>query len=275
MRARAQGSSVTIRAISPQYGRSTGSVDWYDLLFLNRNPVSSRGAAILTITEYEEWPDFELALDGVTLIEANALFNHFSGLSRSIADEVDQFCHEHWHSEQVLGVHYRGTDKFLEAPPVSLEEMISLVKKTAALWPELKIIFVATDESGFIPALRAALTTHHIVSVEGTLRSENGQPVHRLPGVDGQRRAREAVVDCVILSRTSLLLKSASMLSGWAAVLNPALPTVLVNPPYADRNFFPDSLLPSRMSDLPALVASIREKADMRVSGEKGFVPIQ
>jgi hypothetical protein len=262
-RAQKQGSRITIRGTSPQYGREDGSVDWFGTLFLNREPVQLESPRHeLTMREYEEWPEFNRGEGSRSLAEAAALFHRYSGLRPEIVTEVEQFCATHWGPEQVLGVHYRGTDKRLEAPPVSMEAMIAHVKAAVALWPELKTIFVATDEERFPLALRLALPGHRIVSVDGVLRSSSDQAVHHMAGVDGLARARQAVFDCAVLSRTTLVLKTASMLSGWSGILSPKLPMILVNPPYAHANFFPDCLLPDRMSDLPARIASLRAEAN-------------
>jgi hypothetical protein len=258
-RAQKEGCRITVRGTSPQYGRPDGSLDWFDSLFINREPVQpGSSCGELTICEYEEWPGFHCGRGTRNLSEAAGLFHRYSGLRPDLVAEVDAFCVAQWGGQPVLGVHYRGTDKSVEAPPVSADTMISHVRAVIALWPELKTVFVATDEEHFPQALRQALPGHRVVSVEGVLRSSGGRAVHHLAGADGLMRARQAVFDCAVLSRTSLLLKTASMLSGWSGILTPQLPTILVNPPHSHANFFPDSLLPDRMADLPARVAALR-----------------
>jgi len=175
-------------------------------------------------------------------------------------DDVDQYCAQQWGTEPVLGVHFRGTDKSLEAPAVSFETMISHVRQALRSWPELRTIFVASDEEKFPLALQLAFPSHSVVFADNILRSRNGYAVHRLFEPNGLKRAREAVFDCLVLSRTSLLLKTASMLSGWSAILSPKLPVILVNPPHRHANFFPDCALHDRLDDMPSRIAAIRSR---------------
>lgn len=258
-RAEKFGRPVSVRAVSPQYGRTDATVDWFKAHFLNRRPALEKSdQQRLILAEYEEWPDYEKG-DGLTSIaEASALFYKYSGLQPGLLADVDDYCSQQWGTDPVLGVHYRGTDKYIEAPPVSFEKMIGHVREALALWPELRTVFVASDEENFPRALRATFPGHRVVFVDGILRSRNGCPVHRLFEPNGLKRAHEAVLDCLILSRTSLLLKTASMLSGWSAILSPSLPVILVNPPHQHANFFPDCVLGDRIDDLPARVALAR-----------------
>lgn len=260
-RAERFGRPVSIRAVSAQYGRPNATVDWFNVLFLNRRPASEKGRKhSLILAEYEEWPDFQNGDGLASIAEASALFYKYSGVQPDLIAEADRYCAQQWGTRPVLGVHYRGTDKGIEAPPVSFERMIDHVRQAVTLWPELKTIFVASDEEAFPRALRAAFPAHRVVFIDGVLRSRNGSAVHRLFEPNGLRRAREAVFDSLILSRTSLLLKTASMLSGWSAILSPPLPVILVNPPHRQANFFPDSVLSDRIDDLPSRVALARLK---------------
>jgi hypothetical protein len=250
---------LTVRAVSPQYGATDGSVDWFGALFLNRLPAPTDPPPLaLTLREFEEWPGFERGDGSGSLAEAAGLFRRYSGLHPSIAGEADQFCRRTWGDAPVLGVHYRGTDKGTEALPVSAAAMIAQIREAVDQWPGLEMLYLATDEADFPRALRAALPRLQVVCGDGFLRSGGGRAVHHLPATDGMRRAREAVFDCAVLSRTSLLLKTASMLSGWSAVLNPGLPVVVVNPPRAHANFFPDRVLLRSLAELPDVIAGAR-----------------
>ena len=258
-RAEKLGCRVSLRAVSSQYGRPDVAIDWFKTLFVNQHPVFKREDNWgLTLAEYEEWPDYEKGCGLASITEASTLFYKYCGVQPALIAEVDRYCAQQWGSEPVLGVHYRGTDKSIEAPPVSSETMIDHVGKALALWPELGTVYVATDEERFPHALRRAFPGHRVIFADGALRSANGRAVHHLSESDGLRRAREAVFDCLVLSRTSLLLKTASMLSGWSAVLSPDLPTILINPPYQQANFFPDCALEDRIGDLPARIAAAR-----------------
>jgi hypothetical protein len=58
-------------------------------------------------------------------------------------------------------------------------------------------------------------------------------PVNRI-------KAREALVNCLLLARCRALIRTASFLSGWASVFNPELSVIMLNRPYQEALWFPD-----------------------------------
>ena len=50
-------------------------------------------------------------------------------------------------------------------------------------------------------------------------------------------------MNCLILSRCAALLKTASILSGWSKLFNPALPVVMLNRPPEENLWFPERVL--------------------------------
>jgi hypothetical protein len=82
--------------------------------------------------------------------------------------------------------------------------------------------------------------THH-VSFCDDQRSDGTEAVHRLAFADGNyRKGREALLNCLLLSRCSALIRTASTLSGWASIFNPELPVTMLNRPFPNRLWFPD-----------------------------------
>lgn len=55
-----------------------------------------------------------------------------------------------------------------------------------------------------------------------------------------RRRRRDALVNCLILSRCDALLKTASILSGWSKLFNPQLPVSMMSAPYEEYLWFPE-----------------------------------
>jgi hypothetical protein len=55
--------------------------------------------------------------------------------------------------------------------------------------------------------------------------------------------ARDAIVNCLILSRCEALLKTASILSAWSKLFNPRLPVVMLNRPPDEHLWFPERVL--------------------------------
>ena len=63
----------------------------------------------------------------MTLDDANRLLRKNLNVKKEIQDYVDSFIARHFSSKQVVGVHYRGTDKGAEAPPVTFEDVARTV----------------------------------------------------------------------------------------------------------------------------------------------------
>jgi hypothetical protein len=105
-------------------------------------------------------------------------------------------------------------------------------------------LFVASDEQEFIDFVqRSFLRSISVVWHDDEQRSRTGVPVHHAVSGSGFRRGQEAVLNCLLLSRCSALLKTPSILSGWAKLFNPALPVTLLADPYQRYQWFPDRAL--------------------------------
>lgn len=148
-----------------------------------------------------------------------------------------------------LGVHYRGTDKNLAAidtNPVSIEDMLVLVEDAVARRPDCPAVFIATDEYAFVQAARQRLSGLPVFNL-GEVSFHKAQPGHA-------GKADRALLDCLLLSRCSLVLKCSSALSGFAKVLNPALPCYRVSASkvFHQVPYFPDAHIPRWTAEGPA-----------------------
>ncbi len=157
---------------------------------------------------------------------------------------------ESWHAEAIgarraLGVHYRGTDKQLEAPRSSYATVLDhVLVKLAELRAE--VLFVATDERGFLLCARERLAGRVEVVQRSRLLSDGGQAaLHRQPRLNGYQVVEEALIDCLLLARCEFVVKTPSFLSGWAKIFRPELEMGLVSRPHAEMTWFPDRAIPS------------------------------
>jgi hypothetical protein len=62
-------------------------------------------------------------------------------------------------------------------------------------------------------------------------------------GEGNYRKGQEALINCLLLSRCSTLIRTTSFLSAWASIFNPGLPIVLLNEPYAKSLWYPEKVL--------------------------------
>ena len=87
-------------------------------------------------------------------------------------------------------------------------------------------IFVATDDQRFLDRLQ--LEMGHAILSRVAHRSVDGSPVHKAPG-NGFQKGEEALIDCLLLSRCSRLVRTPSDLGLVATFFNPELPVTIVN----------------------------------------------
>lgn len=151
-----------------------------------------------------------------------------------ITRAVNSFIENNFNNHFVIGVHYRGTDKFSEAPPISYESarreiQIQLVRQRLRSSKKIKI-FVASDEQAFINFMVASFPG--IIIAQKINRSTNGSPLH-FSAVDSPYNIGEAaLLDCLILSKCDLLIRTASRLSLWSSYFNPYVQTIDLNKAY-------------------------------------------
>jgi Nodulation protein Z (NodZ) len=177
----------------------------------------------------------------MTLERAAMLVGRYMRIRQEIVGEVDRFVQRHFSSRPVLGAQFRGTDKGREAPPVSREQCGEAVRRFLGEHPEVDRIFVASDEASFIRFIESEFPSMCVCSCDDQ-RSEGGSvAVHRMAFEGGNyEKGRQALVNCLLLSRCDVLIRTASSLSGWASVFNLQLPVVMLNRPYPKFLWFPD-----------------------------------
>lgn len=142
-----------------------------------------------------------------------------------IQEKVDDFADKNFKNKYVIGVHYRGTDKVLEAPRVAYEEMAKKVKEIVHKKQTADyIVFVATDEAPFLEYMKNE-HPHNIVWWD-SVRSDNHKPVHKYPTVSPYKLGEDAIMDCLLLAESDTLVRTASNLSLWSGYFNPKMKIV-------------------------------------------------
>lgn len=238
---------------SPLYAGASGA-NWFDTYFdnlaltdANRADIASGRIRISCIAEIEDLGLPGESLAGMTLERGNALLSRYMRPKTYIREYVDAFAGDQLGARPVLGVHFRGTDKKSEASAVSQAECLRVVQRYLARHPETRSVFVASDEQDFVDLAARELRGVRVVAHADLERSRDGKPIHSRSGVgDRAAKAREALVNCLILSRCDVLIRTASFLSAWASIFNPLLPVVMLNRPYAHTLWFPDSEIVKR-----------------------------
>lgn len=233
---------------SPQYVDPSRGSDWFAQFFRN---------LLLTPEDEELIANGRIPIcriDGVrqlglpvnydsqlNLRTAPQLVRKYIGIKPGILSKVDAFTQEKWGSGRILGVHYRGTDKRAEAPVIPYSSVRDVIVRFLSDNEGFDRLFVSSDEQGFVRFLENELGSKlPVFSHDDQERSRRGIAVHRSRLGDRFRKAEEAILNSLLLSRCDVLIKTPSILSGWSKLFNPRLVVILLASPYQGQLWFPD-----------------------------------
>jgi hypothetical protein len=163
----------------------------------------------------------------------------------------------------VVGVHFRGTDHSEEAPRVSYEHCLHVLENYVQSHKGIAAVFVASDEQPFVDFIKQSVRgAIPIYSRDDYYRSSHGVQISELPlvrresdvppvfrtavGEGGYEKGEDALVNSLLLSRCSILIRTTSRLSAWASIFNPDLRVILVSRPYDDALWYPETEIVTR-----------------------------
>lgn len=256
------GLSPHIAFTSPNYRDRHGSPSWFDDFFEHRLLDAGAAARVargeVPVCTVRNGRDFGFSpafrrqyCQQVTVAGAHALVTRYIGIRAAITEQVDRFAAQHFGGGPVLAVHFRGTDKRVEAPRVAWDFCRATVANYLDAHPQTQRLFVASDEQAFVDHMAQAFPDLAVCHRDDRFRARGDQAVHMdLAGGDNRAKGEDALVNCLLMARCSALIKSSSLLSAWAAIYNPALPVVLLNRPHREEDlWFPESELVGRSLD--------------------------
>ena len=225
--------------------RNSSNSEWFGQIF-ERKGVPSSAGGILKLNVYDELklPFSKGRIGPVSISRAHQTFDKYFCVSKTILDKVEGLitrigC-------PYVAMHFRGTDKKKEAPSVSLQTLQAIFSRLRSEFhPNVSKVYVATDEAYIIEKLGKNFGGFEVFFREEVTRSNYGNAIHtNLVEPDNRYRiGEEALIDCLMLSRSQFLVRTASFLSGWASIFCPTMPFIMVNRPYEATTWFPDSHL--------------------------------
>ncbi len=189
----------------------------------------------------------------LTFEVAPSLFREHLQIRPHVLETTSEFSERHFRHKPVMGLHFRGTDK-VEAQRLSYEEIATKVRGYLDEAPEIRSIFVSSDEDAFLEFFRDRFEAYEILVRDDHRRSPEpqasphartsptGRPVF-LRGAaetDGYALGEDALVNSLLLSQCDVLLKTASIMSGWSKIFNPQLPVVMLTEPFPQFRWFPE-----------------------------------
>jgi hypothetical protein len=184
------------------------------------------------------WKDYDKRL---RLDMAKDLFDKYLGFNQPIWDEVDTFTNRYFAGKQVLGIHYRGTDKINEAPAIQFENLLKRIDKILDKDAAIDLIFVSTDDEKALEYFLKSELRVPVIFREDIIRSNDGGQIHLRENNSKVVINNDAIVNCLILSKCNYLLKTASFLSDCSVIFNPSLKVSVVNAPYNYSTWWPAS----------------------------------
>lgn len=202
--------------------------NWWSYYFEPIRIGSSKGAYIkrFNIDEFSHYSF--LSEYGLSREKNHDLIQKYVHIRPEIQKKIDQFVQDRFNGHHIIGIHYRGTDKTLEAPFVPYQRVIDCVNNyiTENQLQNYKI-FIASDEQEVIYQLLSVYGEDRVIGYS-TMRSSNGAALHF--NLTNQRlHGEEALIDCVLLSKSNLLIRTSSNLSRWSTYFNPAIPVIELN----------------------------------------------
>ncbi len=233
---------------SPQYVDPTLGPDWFEYFFRNlqlspedNERIKSGQVPICRIDGIRQLGLPENYDSQLNLEIGPRLVHKYIGIRKQVLEKVDVFFDRYLKDKLVLGIHYRGTDKSAEARPVTYLAFKKSICKFLNQNSKFDCLFVASDEQSFVDFIVDEFShTLPVFYHDDQERSKTEVAIHRSKSGDRYKKAEEAVLNCLLLSRGNALIKNASFLSAWSKMFNPDLPVILLNSPFEPQLWFPD-----------------------------------
>ena len=201
--------------------------NWWEYYFAPLNITVSTVAPLRVVSRhYHDWCANQVE-QTLSRSRSAALIDRYVTVQPAVHDTVDRYIAGHWDDAHIVGVHYRGTDKAIDAPRVTYDKVESTVRDQMGASGRCRI-YLATDEQPFVDFMRARFPEQLLV--RDMFRSADGRPTDVVNADGNYQKGLDAVVDCLLLARTQFLVRTASNLSLCATLFNPRLPNLLMNP---------------------------------------------
>lgn len=161
--------------------------------------------------------------------KVHKLITKYMHIKNYIKQKIFAFAKKHFYKKFVISVHYRGTDKYTEAPPLSYQEVSDAVDEILKKINKKSYkIFIASDEQGFIDHMIKRFGSY-VCYNKDAFHSTDNTPVHSDLDLNRYKCGEDAIIDCVLLSMGDFLIRCSSNLSRWSTYFNPKIPVLLLN----------------------------------------------
>jgi hypothetical protein len=201
--------------------------NWWEYYFERIDAGSDRNAATGIVSDRQH-DIFAYRITRLSRRRGFELIDRYIRPQPHVRETVDAYIRENFGDDFIIGVHYRGTDKWEDAPRVSYDDMYAAIRRAAESRASSRYkVFVATDEKAFLDYL---IVRHPSGLLHRNMfRSVDGRPIDVVNEDGNHRKGEDAVIDCLLLSRCNCLIRTASNLSLCSILINPDVPEVALN----------------------------------------------
>lgn len=238
--AKEHNKAIKVRLISKNYCPTPSCVDWFSYYFDGAGTSKSnpkKSYAHISVRHMEDLGP-GVTPNGRTIEKTQRAFFAEADLKTEIKDEIATFVRKNFSNEPVLGIHFRGTDKTIEAPRVPYENVLAEINKKIRD-ENYNTIFISTDEVAFIEYVQSEIKDKNIIFRNDSKRSTDDTPVH-MGLQSGTDTARDAIVNCFLLAHCDTIIRTSSFLSAWSVIVNPSLKVLTLNTPFQNALWFPE-----------------------------------
>lgn len=165
--------------------------------------------------------------------KAHRIIQKYICLKPHITDLLDSTAEEIFGNHHVLGIHMRGTDKGTADSATQLMKIIPPKKYFPYIDQYIKKqpackIFVATDQVQFVNSMQKRYG-NRILSLDASRSRHSINTFKQRKRDSGYKKGEEVLLDCLLLSRCSFLLKCCSAVGEFAIYFNPELRCIDMN----------------------------------------------
>ena len=152
-------------------------------------------------------------------LKAAALFQSYFRFPADLSNGKDI----HKQSSGAIGIHYRGTDKITETTQTNRIESAQFLifAENLIRWKKPRYIYVASDEPGFIQAMKQKYGPKMLCARARATKRAPGAPFRGHKPSRNISVARQALIDSLNLSRCAIVLQNCSALACFAKIFNP------------------------------------------------------
>lgn len=214
--------------------------NWWEYFFEPIEAKNDNGQQNIYMFSSYEMDAFAISSFAISKIRKFELLQKYVHIKDHILAELKEFFNHHFKDYYVIGIHHRGTDKITEWGcvdyEVSYKTLCTIIENLPVSEKNRLKIYVATDDQNFLNYMDERFRYQIIYSEH--VRAIDDNPLHLSSTVytSNYQKGKEALMDCLLLSKCQTLIYPQSNLSYFSTYFSPNMPSILLTPPgYADK----------------------------------------